>query len=236
MRVGQPENKNNIVIAKTKVASKAIILSGVNLWLAASISLSFVILAYRIFLTDQSTYSFLVWNLFLAGIPYVISSLIYHSSEQKKLLFKHIPLLVMWLLFLPNAPYILTDLFHLEQKTLIPEWYDLMLILSFALNGLVLGVVSLFQIHDMVENRLGKASGFVFVFVVCLLCAFGVYLGRFLRFNSWDIISNPSPLFEDLFSSIKEPQNHGRRWGMTFVMGSMLFLFYSLLRSLRLTK
>ena len=221
------------MIAKAEKTASAFWLSGINLWLSASISFSFILLSYRVFLSGNSTYSFLVWNLFLAGIPYVFSSLIYHRVASKTLRLKHLPLLLIWLLFLPNAPYILTDLFHLEQKPAIPEWYDLMLILSFALNGLVLGIISLFQVHDLVENRLGKASGFVFALLVCLLCAFGVYLGRFLRFNSWDIISNPSPLFQDLFSSIKEPQAHGRRWGMTFVMGTMLFMLYSLLRSLR---
>ncbi len=224
------------MLAKIQSKPFAFVLSGVNLWLASSISFSFIILAYRVYLTGTSTYSFLVWNLFLAGIPYVFSSIIYHRSADQKLGIKQIPILLLWLLFLPNAPYILTDLFHLEQKPSIPEWYDLMLILSFALNGLVLGIISLFQIHDLVEKRLGLASGFVFAFVVCLLCAFGVYLGRFLRFNSWDIISNPSPLFQDLFSSFKEPQIHGRRWGMTFVMGTMLFMIYSLLRSLRLSR
>ncbi|MFY0671758.1 MAG: DUF1361 domain-containing protein [Bacteroidia bacterium] len=224
------------MIAKAKQKSVPILLNGVNLWLAGSISFSLIILAYRVYLADVTTYSFLIWNLLLAGLPYVISSYMFNRSADKLLKIKQIPLLVLWLLFLPNAPYILTDLFHLEPKGNIPEWYDLMLILSFALNGLVLGIMSLLQIHDLVENRLGKASGFVFALVICLLCAFGVYLGRFLRFNSWDIISNPSPLFQDLFSSIKEPQNHGRRWGMTFVMGTMLFMLYSLFRSLRITR
>lgn len=224
------------MIAKAKQRSLPVILSGVNLWLAGSISFSFIILAYRVYLVDVTTYSFLIWNLFLAGLPYVVSSYVYNRTENKLLKIKQVPLLLLWLLFLPNAPYILTDLFHLEPKGNIPEWYDLMLILSFALNGLVLGLMSLLQVHDLIENRFGKASGFVFALVACLLCAFGVYLGRFLRFNSWDIISNPSPLFHDLFSSIKEPQNHGRRWGMTFVMGTMLFMLYSLFRSLRISR
>ncbi|MGB0429908.1 MAG: DUF1361 domain-containing protein [Bacteroidia bacterium] len=221
------------MIAKAKSKIEPIILNGINLWLASSISFSFIILAYRIFITSQTSYSFLIWNLFLAGVPYVISSFIYGKSIKSRLNYKQLPLLIMWLLFLPNAPYILTDLFHLQQKPLIPKWYDLLLILSFALNGLVLGILSLFQIHDLIEKQFGKSKGFAFALIICLLCAFGVYLGRFLRFNSWDIISNPSPLFQDLFSTFKEPQNHGRRWGMTLVLGNMLFMLYSLLRSLR---
>lgn len=218
---------------KTLNQTKPAVLSGINLWLAGSIGFSFVLLGYRVYLTQQSTYLFLVWNLFLAGIPYLFSSYVYHQSFAHKPLWKHLPLLLLWLLFLPNAPYILTDLFHLQQRPLIPKWYDLMLLLSFALNGLVLGVVSIFQVHDIIDQNLGRISGFFFSLFICLVSAFGVYLGRFLRFNSWDVISNPSPLLEALGAKFSNPFAHGRTFGMTLVMGFMLFLFYSLLRSFR---
>lgn len=147
-----------------------------------------LLLAYRIIKSESLSYIFLAWNLFLAFIPYWLSN---YLLRREKPLLKHLPLFAAWLLFLPNAPYILTDLFHFRMRPGIPLWYDLVLVSSFALIGFALFYRSL---ADMVklsrkhadESVVNAALPFVFGLV-----AYGLYLGRYLRFNSWDVLQHP---------------------------------------------
>ena len=139
----------------------------------------------RIFRTGTLVYVFLLWNLFLAFIPWWISS----YFKQKKILgWKDLPLLLVWLIFLPNAPYILTDLFHLKARPLIPLWFDLILILSFACSGLLVFYRSLKDMILLFSHYMSARMLAFFTYTVFFLISFGLYLGRFLRFNSWDII------------------------------------------------
>ena len=206
--------------------------SGVNLWLIGSATFSVILIAYRVLLTDTTTYLFLTWNLLLAAIPYMISTVLKYGKSEGHISWKTLPVLLIWLLFFPNAPYIITDLFHLEPRQGIPEWYDLMVITSFALNGLIVGMLSLMYIQQMVANRFHAFFGWFTAFFICLASGFGVYLGRFLRWNSWDMFTNPKPLFTDLTNHLSGPFQYDQIHGMTMVMGILLFLFYSLLKNL----
>lgn len=221
------------MIAKAQTRSHIFssLFSGVNLWLLGSATFSVILISYRVFLTDTITYLFLIWNLFLAAVPYMISSVLVYGKSGGTLSWKTLPFLLIWLLFSPNAPYIITDLFHLQPRQSIPEWYDLMILTSFALNGLIVGVLSLMHIHEMVANRFHAFFGWLAAFLICLASGFGVYLGRFMRWNSWDMFTNPAPLFDDLSSHLTGPFQYDRIHGMTLVMGVLLFLFYSLLKS-----
>ncbi len=96
-----------------------------------------------------------------------------------------------WLAMFPNAPYIITDFIHLYEIPPLTWWFDLGMILTFALSGLFLGIVSLRTMHDLVRPKLGAVIGWLFVAVASLLSGFGVYLGRFQRLNSWDLLTKP---------------------------------------------
>jgi len=159
--------------------------------LGASLALSLALITARVFVTHQITFVFLLWNLFLALIPFGISTMLGISAGplRGRLL---LPVGAVWLLFFPNAPYILTDLFHLEPRSGVPYWYDLGLILSCAWNGLMLGYASLLEMQNLVRRRLGAGLGWAFVMVALVLSSFGIYLGRYLRWNSWDVLTNPS--------------------------------------------
>ena len=135
-------------------------------------------------------------------------------------------LLSTWLLFFPNSPYILTDLFHLRERNSVPLWFDLILILSFAWTGLTFGFISLLDIEAMLKKYLNsKAVSFIIV-AMLFLGSFGVYIGRYLRWNSWDIVNNPFALAADIGERFTDPFSHPRTWGLTILMGVLLNMMY----------
>jgi uncharacterized membrane protein len=202
------------------------------LLLGASLTLSVVLITLRVFLTHQLTFVFLLWNLFLALIPFGLSTLLGLSAGrlQARVL---LPVGAVWLLFFPNAPYILTDLFHLEPRAGVPYWFDLALLLSAAWNGLMLAYASLTDMQALVARRLGWGAGWVFATIALLLSSFGVYLGRYLRFNSWDILTNPLALFYDILNRILHPMAFSGTWGVTLLYGVFLLLGYATVRLMR---
>lgn len=180
----------------------------------------------RFYLTDSKMFLFLNWNLFLAFIPWALTILVRIKPIIQKKRITIVTLLVSWLLFFPNAPYILTDLFHLRLKSAMPIWFDLVLILSFAWTGLLFVFLSLLDI----ENILGKSIKSRYITLISIglmfLGSFGIYLGRFLRWNSWDIISEPFKLIYDIGDRIINPFSHPRTWGVTILMGILLTIIY----------
>ena len=199
--------------------------------LAASLGLSLLLIVGRVLLTGHGLFIFLAWNLFLALVPFGLSTLLGTALGplRARLL---LPVGAAWLLFFPNAPYLVTDLLHLEQRPGVPLWYDLALILSCAWNGLMLAYASLADMQELVRQRLGTLAGWVFATVALLLSSFGVYLGRYLRFNSWDVLSNPLTLFFDILHRLLNPLSYPRTWGVTVVFGLFLLLGYSTVRVL----
>ncbi|MBX0290177.1 DUF1361 domain-containing protein [Hymenobacter sp. HSC-4F20] len=199
--------------------------------LGASLALSVLLITFRVFITHKISFVFLLWNLFLALIPFGLSTMLGLSAGRLKARVL-LPVGVVWLLFFPNAPYILTDLFHLEPRPDAPYWYDLALILSCAWNGLMLAYASLTDMQVLVTRRLGWWAGWVFATVALLLSSFGVYLGRYLRFNSWDVLTNPLALFYDIISRVLHPTVHRDTWGVTLLYGVFLLLGYATVRLL----
>jgi uncharacterized membrane protein len=134
--------------------------------------------------------------------------------------------LAVWLLFIPNSFYIITDLFHLIHVRSAPKWFDLLLIFSFAWNGIVCGLISLRRVEQALSLLKGKSFSIVLVFAVMWLCAFGIYIGRFLRFNSWDIITDPFSLAGEIGDMIIHPYVYGYAWGMTLCYAAFMTLLY----------
>ena len=134
------------------------------------------------------------------------------------------------LLFLPNAPYLLTDLLHLALRPPIPLWYDLALLFSCAGTGLLLGYVSLLEVQVTVEEQLGRLAGWMVAAGSLLLSGFGIYLGRFLRRNSWDPLTDPAGLFRDVSDRLLNPTSYPRTYAVTLIFGIGLLLGYVALR------
>lgn len=191
----------------------------------ACLSLFAVVLSLgRIAFTGRPNYGFLNWNLFLAFVPWLLSAIAI-GARFRKAIFK-IGLILLWLLFFPNAPYILTDLIHLGYGGGVPLWYDLVLILSFSFAGLFFAFVSLRNIEALlaISSRVLRTA--VSIALIYLSC-FGIYLGRFLRWNSWDLFNNMQDLFLDIVDRIANPSEHPGTWGFTILLGTVLSMVYA---------
>lgn len=134
---------------------------------------------------------FLIWNLFLAWVSYIISAnFIKKDISVNRFILFFIP----WLLFFPNAPYLVTDVFHIAGRVPQLLWYDSLICFFFGWIGLFLGILSLFHIHQYLKSKLSYFFSELVIFFICFISSFGVYLGRFERWNSWDIFTNPLEL------------------------------------------
>jgi uncharacterized membrane protein len=188
---------------------------------------------FRIQYTHSHAFIFLNWNLFLAVIPWILSSaLVLHESWRRNKLLV-VATLCSWLVFFPNAPYILTDLFHLSEGAAMPIWFDLVLILSFAWTGLLAGFLSLWDIEQVLRQHIAKRYIPFISIGLLFISSFGIYLGRYLRWNTWDILHHPNGLIRDISSRFIHPFDHPRTWGVTMFTGLFLSIVYVSFRMIR---
>jgi len=195
--------------------------------LAASV-LSVGTLAAQIHATHDRGYAFLVWNLFLAWVPLIAAALAFALARRRggPLV---ISLILVWLLFFPNAPYMLTDFIHLHGDGPSPLWYDALMLSSFAWTALMLGFASLYLIHAIIRQRTGTALGWIVVGCVLGLASIGVYLGRFARFNSWDVVARPHLVLSVIRQEMNSPIHDPRMVAALLVLTAALFVGYLLL-------
>ena len=181
------------------------------------------LIACRIYFSGSLLFIFLVWNIFLAWIPFFISSFLQTAGSAT---WKQYGLLFAWLLFFPNSLYIITDLIHLDRETGIPKWFDAILIFSASTAGLMMAFISLYRVEKFLYKIVaGKLVNPLIMFIL-FLGSFGVYLGRFLRWNSWDIISKPVQLFMSVGGRILFPLDHLYTWGVTSLLTMLFYLIY----------
>jgi len=195
--------------------------------LALSILFTMSFVTVRILYTGELTYIFYVWNTFLAVLPLLFSRAL---SRTDSFNFKAIVLMTCWLLFFPNAPYMVTDLFHYADRPPVPLWFDLLLVTTAAWNGLLLGIVSLMQVEQYLSLRLHTKWVQLATVTSCILCGYGVYIGRYLRFNSWDTITDPGRLLSTVSAHVFRPQEHGGTWAFTIAFGTMFGIIYFTLK------
>jgi uncharacterized membrane protein len=196
-------------------------------WLVVASCLCIAILATRMLRMGDLGYGFMAWNLFLAWVPLVCAL----AAERMHSRAAVLACGAAWLVFLPNAPYMLTDLVHLSGHGSNWVWYDLVLLLSFALTGLLLGYVSLYVMQKLVAGRFGHVAGWIFAVATLGLCSFGVYLGRFERFNSWDVVFNPFDLLLTIYSRIRHPFDYPWTYVLSFMLAALLVAIYAGLHS-----
>ncbi|HEY5480140.1 MAG TPA: DUF1361 domain-containing protein [Verrucomicrobiae bacterium] len=201
--------------------------------LTFSSAASVALVVARIVWTGRFGYSFLVWNLFLAWLPMVFALLAcenYQTTSGRD--WRFLGLAGAWLLFFPNAPYIFTDLIHLTKRFYPYFWVDLSLILLCALTGLVLGFVSLYLMQSVVERMLGRAASWLFVAAVAALTGFGIYVGRFMRFNSWDVVFKPRQVYHGIGNWVADPLANSTSLAFPLLFGTFVFITHLMLYAL----
>ncbi|MCP5468639.1 MAG: DUF1361 domain-containing protein [Deltaproteobacteria bacterium] len=188
---------------------------------------SVTLLMLRLYYTQSSIYLFLLWNLFLAFVPLYISFFLHLMKKNfAQNLYLKIIFLPLWLLFFPNSLYLVTDFLHLTPKNPIPLWFDLLLLLSFSWAGLLAAFISLKTIQDLMELAYEKSWAWLWTAFVLLASSFGVYLGRFLRWNSWDIFFNPMGVLADVAPRVFLPWRHPSTFAVTFLYASFFLIAY----------
>lgn len=182
---------------------------------------------FRLITTQTLGYIFLPWNLCLAWVPLLVSTAMKRQKSQTKVML----LSAVWLLFFPNAPYIITDLLHLKPRHTIPHWYDVLLIYSYAFTGFMLGIYSALLVYAKWNQFAPSWFARLLMCAAMLLAGYGIYLGRFLRWNSWDAFLNPLQIVQDTFHRIVHPLSHLQTYGVTLLCGALLYLSFLVVES-----
>lgn len=183
--------------------------------------------------TGRYLYTFLGWNMFLAWLPVLFSFLLDVYVEQNKsrqLLnsFIVICLGILWLLFYPNAAYLITDLIHPVAQYIKPSdilmkkdmlfWVHLLSFFLAAVIGILLSYFSLYTVHCLVRNIYGKVTGWLFAIIVLLLSSFGIYVGRFVRWDSWDMLTQPFKLIQETIEMLTTATQLNHIMGFSFLI------------------
>jgi len=181
----------------------------------------------RIIIWGKVSFIYIIWNMFLAVIPFLISSILLNLSRENRL--KNITFIIggiLWLLFIPNAPYIITDFIHLGEIHSVPLIYDTILLFSSAIVGLIFGFYSLSHIEQIIEAKCSRRTTSIFMVIIIFMISFGIYLGRFLRFNSWDIFINHTSLIKNIWRIFSQPGIRAEVFLYTLLFFSFIYLFY----------
>ena len=195
--------------------------------LALVSSASLILLFFRIITTFNLGFIFLPWNLFLAWVP-----LFYIKWVWEKELLKSMPSwllllhLCVWLLFFPNAPYIITDLLHLRATPESMIWFDALMIFTFAVSGFLTGLYSIRIVHRLLTHRWNQKIAWLGIAGSMFLSGFGVFLGRYGRWNSWDIITQPTALARGILHSMMDPFAIKHTFTFSFVLMLLYFAFH----------
>ena len=180
-----------------------------------------------------STYfMYLIWNIFLAFLPFIVSAaLLYHPLTKKYDYWVLILGFFVWLFLLPNAPYMVTDLVHLGHNYSGSFWYDLIMLFSFAWAGILLAFYSLSHIEKLLRTKYSHKITNTAIAFILLFTSFGIYIGRFLRWNSWDIVANPLYFFKNIADIIMNPVANRATYIFTTLLFIFMFVFYTAWKS-----
>ena len=215
------QRQNPTAFARTAASLAALSLLPCLLWLG------------RVAYTGHLTYAHVLWNLFLAWVPVLLAWVAARPASTP--LWVRASAAAGWLVFLPNSPYLITDLIHLRPSGQIPLLYDGLLLFSFGLSGLVIGLTTVFWMEQAVATRFGRWVRLAFSLGAMGMAGFGVYVGRFLRWNSWDIVFRPVAVVRELAPYALHPLLHWRGWAVAALFTLLFASVYWPLRALALS-
>lgn len=152
---------------------------------------------------------FLNWNLLLSWLPLLFAWLLVARLKNHRWLnWPSIAFTLLWLGFLPNSFYLASDLIHVQYSSSVTLLFDIVMLLSFTISGLMLGYLSLYMVHVQLLKRLAADTAHTIIAGVLLLCGFAIYIGRYLRWNTWDVLVNPAGLLFDVSDRLINPAAH----------------------------
>lgn len=200
--------------------------------------LSIGLLAIRMIGLANTRFLFLAWNLFLAWLPLLWAEMLRRGLDRQRWLsLRNAFFSFLWLIFLPNSFYLVTDFIHLRNTASSTLLYDAVMFMSFAVAGILLGCMSMYIIHRELAKRLARDMTWAFLLSFIFLSSIAIYLGRYLGWNSWDVVLNPVFILLDLSVRLTSSQ------GLKVTVGtSLLFFmfitaayasFYSAIRTLK---
>jgi len=196
--------------------------------IAIAFMLPIALLVARVLYTGRTTYLFMLWNLFLAWLPLLFAYLTLYSRRKRSIT---MPIFaIAWLLFLPNAPYLVTDIIHMPYPGGASSLYDAVLFFVFAMGGIFLGTASLRWMEEAVARDWGVLWGQFFALAIIGLTGFGIYIGRYLRWNSWDVVANPVPLMREIYPFFVHPFQNWQVWVFSALFGVAFAFAYRLLQ------
>ncbi len=188
--------------------------------------------------THSIRYWFLLWNLGLAWLPLVFIIMLSNNLKTRRWLsWQNVSLSLLWLAFLPNSFYLVSDLVHIHSSAPSNVLYDTALFMSFAFNGLVLGFASLYVMHRALLRRLKPQLAHLLVTMILFVSSFAIYLGRDLRWNTWDVLVNPAGILLDVSDRVINPSAHSQTFVVTAtffaLLGSMYVVVWQFSNALR---
>ena len=192
---GRPASRRRVVLVEILLGASALLAVGV---------------AARVLVVRNLEATNLVWNLFLAWIPFLLALAFYDGARRGASRGALAALAAGWLVFLPNAPYIVTDVKWLGAYNGGSPAYDAILIAVAAVLGLALGFVSIYLVQTVVAARYGRPAGWALAWAALVLSGVGVYLGRFQRWNSWEVLTEPTKIAGNLLQALVDPLAHAR--------------------------
>ncbi len=203
------------------------------LTLIGSSGVSVLLLAVRMIVAGNTRFWFMIWNLFLAWLP-VIFALGFRVNLAKHRLYawQNLLLLGLWLGFLPNAFYLMSDLIHLQSSGETSILYDIAMMMSFIINGLILGYLSIYIVHVQLLKQWSVKAVLWFLGFIFLANGFAIYLGRYLRWNTWDILINPFGIIFDLSERVINPVFHAQTYIVTLTFFVLISATYAVIYQL----
>lgn len=198
--------------------------------LAASTLVSVLLLAIRMIVAGNTRFSFMIWNLFLAWLPVLFAlGFRINIAKYKLTSWQNLALLGLWLGFLPNSFYLMSDLIHLQSSGEAAILYDIAMMMSFIINGLILGYLSIYIVHAQLLKKLSERTVLAILGLVFLACGFAIYLGRYLRWNTWDLLLNPFGILFDLSERVVSPIVHIQTYVVTLTFFALLSATYAVI-------
>jgi uncharacterized membrane protein len=195
--------------------------------LAVVSAASVALLLIRFVGTENLGFIFMIWNLFLAWVPLLFIKWVWEKEKVRPSpLFMLGIYLIVWLLFFPNAPYLITDIKHLRGVSEQMIWYDSLMLFLFAFSGFLTGLYSIRIVFRILNHRWDNITAWFSIGGFMILSGFGVYLGRYGRWNSWDVVTQPDALFRGIIASLQDPLAIKHTFAFSFVLMLLYFAFH----------